>query len=66
MQNKEKRRYFWIAAAAALAGVLQLVGLVRYANRLPDDWVGITLYVITIVAFAIASLGAYLRARQAK
>lgn len=54
----------WLAAGAALACMLQVIGLLRYVNRLPDDWIGITLYIVTIVAFALVALGFYFQARQ--
>ena len=51
----------WLAALAAL---LQAIGMIRYINRLPDDWVGITLYVITLLAFIVASAGAFIQAHK--
>jgi hypothetical protein len=43
--------------ATALAFVFQVIGLIRYIGRLPDDRVGIILYSITIIALACVSLG---------
>ena len=61
-QNPRNLRIFgWIAALAAL---LQTIGLIRYINRLPEDWVGITLYAITLFAFIAASAGAFIQARK--
>jgi hypothetical protein len=62
--REEKRLYAVFGWAAALAVVLQTIGLIRYANRLPDDWLGISLYIITILAFAAISAGAFIQARQ--
>ena len=52
------------AVASAVACLLQLVGLVRYVRRLPDDWVGIGLYAVTALAFAAGALGFYVRWRR--
>jgi hypothetical protein len=41
----------------AITALVQIFGLVRYLNRLPEDWLGIGLYVETIVALVIASFG---------
>ena len=61
-KNPRNLRIFgWIAAIAA---VLQTIGLIRYVNRLPDDWIGITLYVITLLAFIAVSIGAFIQARN--
>ena len=52
------------AAASAVACLLQIIGLVRYVGRLPDDWVGIGLYVVSAIAFAVGALGFYVRWRR--
>jgi hypothetical protein len=53
----------WLIGAicTAVAMVLQTIGLIRYISRLPQDWLGIALYCITIVAFAVATFGFYLQ-----
>ncbi|MFC1861315.1 hypothetical protein ACFLYL_03470 [Chloroflexota bacterium] len=45
----------------AMACILQVIGLVRYLQRLPDDWVGIGLYGTTIVALVIVTFGFYVQ-----
>lgn len=52
------------AAASTVACVLQIVGLVRYIGRLPDDWLGIALYTVSAIAFAVGALGFYVRFRR--
>jgi hypothetical protein len=52
------------AAASAVACVLQIIGLVRYVGRLPDDWLGIGLYAVSAIAFAAGALGFYVRWRR--
>ena len=52
------------AAASAVAGLLQIIGLVRYVGRLPDDWLGIALYAVSAIAFAVGALGFYVRWRR--
>jgi len=62
MSAKETRRFRLIGWSAVLAAILQTVGLIRYINRLPDDWVGITLYTITLIAFIGVSIGSFIQA----
>jgi len=62
--EKNKRLYPVFGWAAAIAAVLQTAGLIRYINRLPNDWVGISLYVVTILAFVGISAGAFIQARK--
>ena len=58
----DKAKGFLIGALfASLACVLQVVGLIRYLGRLPEDWVGIALYCISIVALAAAAIGFYIQ-----
>ena len=66
MKTVKKNRLLVLAAVAALACILQVVGLVLYLNRLPDDWVGIGLYITTIVAFALVAAGFYTQWRRQK
>lgn len=49
---------------SGVACVLQITGLIRYLGRLPEDRLGITLYVITIVAFALVSIEHFARWRK--
>lgn len=54
----DRKKGFLVAAVLASIGCLvQVVGVVRYIGRLPDDWIGIGLYVAATVAFAIAAIG---------
>jgi hypothetical protein len=57
------RAHSWLIGTicAAVACILQAVGLARYVGRLPHDWVGIGLYSITLVAFAVAAFGFYVQ-----
>jgi len=64
MSTKEVRRLRLFGWSAAIAATLQTVGLIRYISRLPDDWVGITLYVVTLLAFIAVSIGSFLQAGQ--
>ena len=55
----------WTAAVAPAIGcVLQVVALVRLVRRLPDDWVGIGIYSVTLAAFALAAITGYVRWRH--
>ncbi|MFN2134122.1 MAG: hypothetical protein ACK2VD_26615 [Anaerolineae bacterium] len=62
--NTTQQKGLRIAAAiSAAACIFQIIGLVRYVGRLPDDWIGIGLYAVTIVAFAVGAIGFYTRAK---
>ena len=58
----------WLIGAVALncACIFQVIGLTRYIERLPDDWLGIGLYIITIIAFGLAALGFFIRWNKEK
>jgi hypothetical protein len=50
--------------AAVVAATLQTVGLIRYIQRLPHDWIGITLYATTLIAFIAVSIGSFIPAHR--
>jgi hypothetical protein len=54
------------AVCSAIACLLQIIGLVRYIGRLPDDWIGIALYIVTIFAFALGTIGFYIQWQKQK
>ena len=54
------------AVCSVIACLFQLIGLVRYLGRLPDDRVGIALYIVSIVAFALGAFGFYIQWRKSK
>jgi hypothetical protein len=62
--NKDARRFRLMGWSGGIAATLQTVGLIRYINRLPEDWVGITIYIITLIAFIAVSIGSFIQARQ--
>ena len=64
MKPKETKRFRLFGWLAAIAAIFQMIGLIRYINRLPDDWIGITLYAITLVAFVLVSIGSFIQTRQ--
>jgi len=53
-------------AAAILACILQVKGLIRYLGRLPEDCIGIVIYTVTFVAFAPAAIGFFIRWNKEK
>ena len=63
---KKSTGYFLGAACLVVVSILQVVGLARYVNRLPDDWVGIGLYIATIVGFLLAGMGFSIQWRKEK
>ncbi len=46
-----------MSLAAAVACIFQVIGLIRYIGRLPEDYVGIGLFSFTAVTFAIVPIG---------
>ncbi len=68
--NMKKSGRLWIFAILFSIGfVLQAYGTVRYVSRMPDDWVGIGLYILNTVLFGILAVGFYagwIRQRRAK
>jgi hypothetical protein len=66
MKPTESKNMLMGAVANAVACILQIVGLVRYVGRLPGDRVGIGLYVVTAIAFALGAFGFYARWKKGK
>jgi hypothetical protein len=64
MTNKDVRRFRLMGWSGAIAATLQTVGLIRYISRLPEDWIGITIYAITLIAFIAVSIGSFFLANQ--
>lgn len=64
MKRRTSRTTFLVGVLSGVACVLQITGLIRYLGRLPEDRLGITLYVITIVAFALVSIEHFARWRK--
>lgn len=60
MQPLTARNALWIALATGFGAILQFYALLRYADRLPDDTVGIVIYVVTCLCFVILA-GIYFR-----
>jgi hypothetical protein len=54
------------AVFSLIACLFQIIGLIRYLGRLPDDWIGIALYLVTIVAFSLGAIGFYVQWRKQK
>ena len=66
MKIGKTRVLLTVAISAIVACILQIMGLIRYLIRLPEDWVGIVLYIATIIAFALIAVGFYIQWRQQK
>jgi uncharacterized membrane protein YhhN len=49
-----------MGVSSAIAFILSAIALARYVDRLPDDLVGVVLYSITLVLFAILAFGSYI------
>lgn len=56
MGSESKKGTRIAGVIAAVIAATQVVFLVRYVNRLPDDSLGIWLSVVTIVAWVVAAV----------
>jgi NADH:ubiquinone oxidoreductase subunit K len=63
MSKKTYRGYLIGAVIMLIAAALQLIGFLRYLDRLPDDLVGLGLYIVTIIALVISAFGFYIQWR---
>jgi len=61
MMFKRDKTPLFISVVAAVACILQVIGLIRYISRLPQDYIGIGLFSFTAVAFAIISIGFFIQ-----
>lgn len=61
MKSERPQRNLLFAIAATIACILQLYGTIRYIDRLPDDTVGVVLYIVTCVLFGAVAAGHYVR-----
>ena len=61
MNAPKAKAYLIAAVCSGIAGVFQTIGLARYFGRLPEDVVGIALYIVTIVAFIVGAIGFYVQ-----
>jgi hypothetical protein len=60
MKAKRKENRLLLASVCfAIACPLEINSLIQFTKHLPVDWVGITLYVLTIVGFALIAVGCY-------
>lgn len=64
MGSRKSRTTLLVGILSVVACILQITGLIRYLGRLPDDRLGIALYMITIVAFALVSIEHFARWRK--
>ena len=58
----------WLVGAILISFVtiLQLYGTIRYYGRLPDDMIGIGIFSLSTILFAIVSLGFFINWRKEK
>lgn len=50
-----------MAVASTVACVLQIIGLMRYVRRMPEDRVGIVVFTIAACAFGVGAVANYIR-----
>ena len=60
---KIKKSSGWLIGAVylSIAFVFEALGAARYISRLPEDWVGVGLYVSASVLLAVAAFGFYIK-----
>jgi hypothetical protein len=63
-ERKRSTGLLIMGVSSAIAFILSGIALARYVDRLPDDLVGVVLYSITLVLFAILAFGSYMRWRK--
>ncbi|MFC1985877.1 hypothetical protein ACFLWC_02650 [Chloroflexota bacterium] len=64
MRTLKSKGLLIAALSALIACILQVIGLIRYLGRLPEDWIGIGLYSTTIIAFLITAIGFFIQFRK--
>lgn len=64
MSMSKKRLWRITSTCAVVACLFRVVGLIRYLDRVPGDWIGIGLYVVTIAAFAVGAVGSYIQGQR--
>ena len=50
-----------MAVASTVACGLQIVGLLRYVGRMPDDKTGIGVFTVAACAFGVGAIANYIR-----
>jgi steroid 5-alpha reductase family enzyme len=55
------RSFLVVVFGYLVAMAIQIAGLIRYVDRLPNDWAGILLYIVTIVFFGLGAIVYLLR-----
>ena len=63
-ERKRSTGLLVMGVSSTIAFILSAIALARYVDRLPDDLVGVVLYSITLVLFAILAFGSYIRWRK--
>ena len=60
---KQGRLDRWTVSALlfAAACLFQIIGLIRYIHLLPDDWVGVLLYTLSVLGLGLAAFCFLLR-----
>ena len=61
MKVNKSSGWLFGAVCLSIAFIFEALGAARYISRLPDDWVGIGLYVSASVLFAVAAFGFYIK-----
>jgi hypothetical protein len=62
----KKSGWFFGAIMLAIGTILQLYGTIRYYGRLPEDMIGIGIYTLSTILFAIIAFGFFINWRKEK
>lgn len=54
MKPAQQKGLLIAAICFVVACLFQVIGLIGHLGRLPDDWIGIRLYAVAILGFAVA------------
>ena len=66
MKKMNSKGFMIGAIFSTIACIFQIIAFIRYLNRLPEDVIGIALFILTIIAFAVGAFGFYTQWQKAK
>lgn len=64
--NKKSNGWMFGTILLFICFLIQFIGTIRYYYRMPNDLIGLTIYTVTIIFFAISSFGFYINYKKEK
>jgi len=61
MSSRTAKGYLAFAICATVACILGIIGTMRYIGRLPDDTLGVVLYIAASMLYAVLATICYIR-----